>query len=259
MGLPKIQHTQVSNEFIDNWMRELNPAAVKVFLAISRKTIGWHKEVDAISLSQIQELTGIGRQGVSNSLKELEGHGLISGQRKGGKSTQWTINYEELVHSVDQTSPLSGPPLVHSVDSQKILKETLQKKDGVEPAAPQAEAAELTKNIMSFCETQHGKRFTAYAKEGAAAKRLGKIAQRERPEDPRGWLKQIFEAFDLRKNQGRGWWKDRPWAPSAIAHSAVIDVLMEDLKASDESDEWMNEFLQEGIKDEARRISAMGE
>ena len=80
MALQKISHTQVSNEFIDNWMAKLNPSAVKVFLAITRKTTGWHKETDAISLS---EMTGISRPGLLKALKELEEHGLISGEREG--------------------------------------------------------------------------------------------------------------------------------------------------------------------------------
>jgi phage replication O-like protein O len=48
----------MNNEFIEN-MSNYTGEAVKVFMAISRKTIGWHKINDRISYSQLKELTGI--------------------------------------------------------------------------------------------------------------------------------------------------------------------------------------------------------
>jgi phage replication O-like protein O len=58
MTLPN--YTQVSNEFIA-MMPDLTGEEIKIFLAISRKTIGWHKTSDRISYSQLKALTGISR------------------------------------------------------------------------------------------------------------------------------------------------------------------------------------------------------
>ena len=167
MALQKISHTQVSNEFIDNWMAKLNPSAVKVFLAIARKTIGWHKETDAISLSQMQEMTGISRPGLLKALKELEEHGLISGERRGRKSTQWTINYTEVGNSVNQCSKLSLPEVVNSVNPQKkgkkLSKETPQSSPSAQP---------LVARFIELHEEVAGEKPADIAKAGGIFKKL---------------------------------------------------------------------------------------
>jgi hypothetical protein len=130
MSLAKINHTQIPNEFLDEWMPKLNASATLVFLVICRKTIGWHKDTDPISLSQIMVMTGLGRQGTVTALKELEVNGLIVGERKGRKSTVWGVNFNQVVHSVDQQNEQVvqsvDQQVVHSVDTQKkvLNKET---------------------------------------------------------------------------------------------------------------------------------------
>jgi len=138
--LNKINHTQLSNDFIDEYMNKLSGSETKVFIAISRKTIGWHKETDKISISQIMEITGLSNRCVIDSLKKLEAFGLIKIERR--KDTkmmnhinEYTINYEE--------SSLSKVKKVHkgcekngnmgceksSHTKETITKETKQKKE----------------------------------------------------------------------------------------------------------------------------------
>jgi phage replication O-like protein O len=76
MFLPN--HTQVPNEFVDEVMSGLNGSAVKVFIAICRKTIGWHKVSDAISYSQIEKMTGLGWDAVRAALDVLEKLDIIT-------------------------------------------------------------------------------------------------------------------------------------------------------------------------------------
>jgi phage replication O-like protein O len=125
--LSKINHTQISNDFMDEFMSKLSGGAVKVFLAIARKTIGWHKDTDSISLSQLMKTTGLSRQGMINVIAELEKQDLIKVDRNDGQSNKFTINYGELVNSVDRTSQESRP--VEAVTSQKSrhTKERLNK------------------------------------------------------------------------------------------------------------------------------------
>lgn len=86
-------HTQIPNELIDKWMRELSHAQFKVMIAICRKTIGWHKETDSISISQIAEMTGVTKKTVIVSIKELERLRLIKTKKQFRKTTDITINY----------------------------------------------------------------------------------------------------------------------------------------------------------------------
>lgn len=70
-------YTQVSNQFIES-MHTLDSSSVKVFLAISRKTIGWHKVSDRISYSQLQNITGLSVNTLKKAIKELVGGGWIT-------------------------------------------------------------------------------------------------------------------------------------------------------------------------------------
>lgn len=68
---------QMPNAFVDEVMVKLNDPAVKIYLVIVRKTRGWHKEFDSISLSQFERFTGKSRPTVVKSLKELTKAGLV--------------------------------------------------------------------------------------------------------------------------------------------------------------------------------------
>jgi phage replication O-like protein O len=66
-----VPFTQVPNQIMDT-MPMRTPAENLVLFAICRKTYGWQKTRDQISISQIMKLTGISKQGVLNCLKSLK-------------------------------------------------------------------------------------------------------------------------------------------------------------------------------------------
>lgn len=98
-------HTQIPNTFIDESMSKLTHAQFKVLIAICRKTIGWHKHSDYISISQIVELANVSNKTVVQALKELEKMGYITTEKTKRSTTLITINY-------DATSVTSTPPSV---------------------------------------------------------------------------------------------------------------------------------------------------
>ena len=105
--MTKPNYTQLSNDFIDGRMASLSGAAVKTFLVITRRTIGWHKDTDAVSYSQIKALTGFGsRTTISRALDELIAAELIVATKTTGGTT---------VYELAMTSPESG--LVTSPES----------------------------------------------------------------------------------------------------------------------------------------------
>lgn len=106
MSLPQINHTQVSNAFIDGWMRKLSPACTPVFLSIARKTIGWHKASDKISRSQITELTGMSDDVVKAATRELAENNLITVEhliQGRGNPPSYEINYDILERGGEKT------------------------------------------------------------------------------------------------------------------------------------------------------------
>lgn len=67
---------------IPNWVLDecnrFSPAEFMVLLVIARKTYGWHKKSDLISLSQLEEQTGLSKNTVRNSIKSLLKNEIIS-------------------------------------------------------------------------------------------------------------------------------------------------------------------------------------
>ena len=67
----------VANAFVDEAMNKISDASVKIYLLIIRKTRGWTKESDALSLRQLEGLSRKSRPTVIRCLTELEEVGLI--------------------------------------------------------------------------------------------------------------------------------------------------------------------------------------
>ena len=100
MSLPRINHTQISNAFIDKWLPVCTPGEVKVFLIIARHTIGWHRETADLSLSRIEALSGLSRRTVYTMTESLAEKGLIT-KTAGNPMTKYSINYD-IVEDVDK-------------------------------------------------------------------------------------------------------------------------------------------------------------
>ena len=104
--------TQVPNVILDHYMAELSGAELKVLLYVVRRTFGFQKEADSISLSQLvsgittrdgrvlDKGTGLSRRAVIAALKELEDRGLVKADRvQNDTSGNQTNVYTLLVHS----------------------------------------------------------------------------------------------------------------------------------------------------------------
>ena len=122
-GFASPNHTQTPNELFDMYMPLMHESELKVVMAIVRKTLGYKKDRDPISLSQLIKMTGLSRQGVLDGTQAAIERGLVAIAGHGKRGT--TIY--QLVYSVDQsteetrTSLPSRPELVYPVDTQKKL------------------------------------------------------------------------------------------------------------------------------------------
>lgn len=107
-----LHFTKIPNDFIDEWLLKLSGTATKVFLVILRKTVGWHKESDIISISQIEKSTGLSENSVLSGLKELKLYNLLETRKEGrGKATR--IEYKirfTFPENAYQTKPETDSP-----------------------------------------------------------------------------------------------------------------------------------------------------
>ena len=84
--------TMIPNAFLDEVMLGLSDKALRTYLVIVRKTTGWGKQWDSISLSQFQLFTGIkDERTVRTGLKELINLGLINASQKIGRPTRYSL------------------------------------------------------------------------------------------------------------------------------------------------------------------------
>lgn len=82
MSLLQPNFFQMPNVIADEIMRHLTPTQLVCLLTIIRKTRGWHKQADAISLSQFQEATGIkSKKTVMRALAVLDAVDLVSTEK----------------------------------------------------------------------------------------------------------------------------------------------------------------------------------
>lgn len=132
MAFSAPNHTQTPNELFDHWLPKLREAELKVILVFIRKTLGWHKKRDRISLSQLEKLTGLKRSNITKAIMSLQAKGLIKKQVTGKNGIQRTF-YELILHEIKKinTSPGKRPPPVPEKDPQKklITKEKEKEKE----------------------------------------------------------------------------------------------------------------------------------
>ena len=72
-----MQYTPIPNHLF-TLSSELDPYSFKVLMYICRKTLGWHKDSDRISLSQLTSMTGISKSQVRRALVKLQEARLIA-------------------------------------------------------------------------------------------------------------------------------------------------------------------------------------
>ena len=106
---------QIPNAVVDDLMSRLSPNAFKCYVLIVRKTTGWGKSSDKISISQFQAIAGIKkRDTVISALAELAKLNLILPVKKAGLVNEFRLNKlpeitpKPVPKMVTTTSPENG-------------------------------------------------------------------------------------------------------------------------------------------------------
>lgn len=109
--------TQVSNIILDN-QNLFTDGELRVALAITRKTIGWHKETDFIRYSQLMGITGKSKPTISEAVNGLLQKGIIKRVDIDGRELKkmpqgfrgevfYTL-HKELVKNINQLNSLTS-------------------------------------------------------------------------------------------------------------------------------------------------------
>ena len=86
---------QVPNLLVDRLLPFLSGPQTKVVLLVCRKTFGWGKRVDLISLGRFQQQAGLSRSSVYEALETFVRAGLLLKTSRGRQQVnEWSLNLE---------------------------------------------------------------------------------------------------------------------------------------------------------------------
>ena len=116
---------QLPNSVIDELLADLTGAELKCYLYVLRKTKGWNKEEDAISVSQFMKVTGLSNRKVIDACERLIELGLLEQKIGSNKIKVFSVkDYKtssseesslvKKVHSGSEESSLSVVKKVHT-------------------------------------------------------------------------------------------------------------------------------------------------
>jgi hypothetical protein len=214
-GFSSPSYTQVPDELFDALMPTLADAELRVLFYIIRRTFGFKRDADAISLSQmvsgittrdgrvLDHGTGLSKATVARGLKGLRDKGIIIAQRhssaeRGNEATSYRLHFKT-------EPPTLTPPLSHNQDT-------------VHPAPRVSPARQAVSQPQDTQHTARKKTAIEYSKAGSLREESG---AEQKSEDRYQWsqLDQIDSSSEM-KDLG-----------SLLPHRVRRDASGEDRKA----------------------------
>lgn len=80
------------NSIIDELLCELSHSELKCYLVVLRKTKGWNKEEDYISVSQFMKVTGLSNRSVIDACESLVERGILE-RKTGERNTSMRLRH----------------------------------------------------------------------------------------------------------------------------------------------------------------------
>ena len=127
----------IPNSIFDKHMKELKPTEFLVLCAIIRKTWGWRKKEDRISVSQICAATNLSNRTIIDCLKVLEEKKIISTKKRHNRTTKIRLNLdktsEKFSPQTNQTGEKFSPQLVKNFHTQQYNNNTYKPRQDTSP------------------------------------------------------------------------------------------------------------------------------
>jgi phage replication O-like protein O len=130
-GTPQLEdgHTRIANELLEAIISfDFSKRQYKVVLFVLRKTYGWNKKADVMSLSQIMEGTGLDRSNASKTLAELsEMKVLLKQQHSAGQLIELNKKYKSWGVLLNQPHVVKTTTKVWLKQPSAVVKTTTTK------------------------------------------------------------------------------------------------------------------------------------
>ena len=106
------------NSIIDELLPELSHSELKCYLCVLRKTKGWNKEEDAISVSQFMKVTGLSNKAVISACESLVEREILE-RKSGDRNTGiYSIKTYKTTTS-EKSSPVTSEKSSHTINNIK--------------------------------------------------------------------------------------------------------------------------------------------
>lgn len=190
IGFQSPNHTQTPNDLFDVLMASMGDAELRVVLVAVRKTLGFHRKCDAISLTQFEKMSGLSRQGVVDGLEAAAKRGLIKELPERGKRG---VKFYELVFESDRSDQATS-------QASRPVTSQASRPDG----ALTSQASRHTKEKDSKEKEKEIKDSVSPAVETAAGDVISELKPPKKEREPNPWYDAVFEVwgFTAAKNTG---------------------------------------------------------
>lgn len=116
------------NSIIDELLPELSHSELKCYLCVLRKTKGWNKEEDAISVSQFMKVTGLSNKAVISACESLVEREILE-RKSGDRNTGiYSIKTYKTTTS-EKSSPVTSEKSSHTINNIKNNIQNTNKKN----------------------------------------------------------------------------------------------------------------------------------
>jgi len=149
-------YVPIANEIVDNLAKlRINGEAMQVLWIIFRKTYGFNKSEDAISLSQFVENTGLRKSTVCKALNKLKSMGVITQKENAVANKYVFIKDYSLWKPLPKkiTLPKKGtsvPQKANNRSPKRDIQKTVTKDTITKDIASQSDAVLINEVILSF-------------------------------------------------------------------------------------------------------------
>lgn len=181
---------QVPNAYVDRLFRYLSGSEITVLLVLLRKTYGWQKISDRVSLSQFTELGGVCRAAASKAVDRLVSCGLVVRESEPGEIPKFFLPTDHDWDAIERHLGVSenehpvqkiDPPPVQKIDHPRLKNRPTKEhsfKPIKPPCAPKAALGDETvplhtrlRTLIAFCyRFKFGTEPTWDGREGKALK-----------------------------------------------------------------------------------------
>ena len=124
------------NSIIDELLPELSHSELKCYLCVLRKTKGWNKEEDAISVSQFMKVTGLSNKAVISACERLVEREIL--ERKSGDRNTGIYSIKTYKSATsEKSSPVTSEKSSHTINN---IKNNIQNTTPISPFGESANA-----------------------------------------------------------------------------------------------------------------------